>query len=76
MYRDKYAEDIAKCGGFYYSGINKMERINWKVCLNNCIVQGEKNTLLAVGFSIVYLSFVYNGLNVIFLCVSVSLWRI
>ena len=33
-------EDIAKCGGFYYSGINKMERINWKVYLTNCIVQG------------------------------------
>ena len=40
MCRGKYVEDIAKCGGFYYSGINKMERINWKVYLTNCIVQG------------------------------------
>ena len=61
--------------GVYYSGIKKMERINWKVYLNNYIVQGEKK-LLAIGFSIVYLSFVYNGLNVIFLCVRISLWRI
>ena len=46
MCKGKYVEDKAKCGGggVYYSGIKKMERINWKVYLNNYIVQGEKNT--------------------------------